>query len=160
MKTSTNQLLVLAGFFVVCFAAAGIGSMLTVPYINGWYATLRKPWWNPPNWLFGPVWTLLYCAMATAAWLVWRRSGFSGAALPLTLFFVQLLLNAAWSGFFFALQNPPAALVNIVLLWAAIAATGVSFWNIVPTAGWLMAPYLAWVTFAAALNYAIWRLNP
>jgi tryptophan-rich sensory protein len=149
----------LAVFVLICFAAAGIGSMLTAPHIGGWYATLRKPSWTPPNWVFGPVWSTLYFMMAIAAWLVWRKHGFSGAPFALTLFAVQLALNVTWSGLFFALQRPGAAFAEIVLLWCAIAATTISFWRLSPTAGWLMSPYWVWVTYAAALNLTIWRLN-
>jgi len=144
---------------IVCFAAAGIGGAVTTPKIDNWYATLTKPSWNPPNWIFGPVWSGLYLSMAVAAWLVWRQRGLSGAVGPLTLFGLQLVLNAAWSGLFFGLQNPGAAFVDVVALWAAIAATMVAFWLRSTVAGLLFVPYLAWVSFAAVLNLAIWRLN-
>ena len=110
-------------FLVVCFAAAGIGGAVTTPKIATWYATLAKPSWNPPNWIFGPVWSALYFCMAVAAWLVWRQGGFSGAKLPLTLFAVQLVLNVLWSCIFFGLENPGLAFVEVLLLWLAIAAT-------------------------------------
>jgi len=144
---------------IVCFAAAGIGGAVTTPKIDNWYATLTKPSWNPPNWIFGPVWSGLYLSMAVAAWLVWRQRGLSGAVGPLTLFGLQLVLNAAWSGLFFGLQNPGAAFVDVVALWAAIAATMVAFWLRSTVAGLLFVPYLAWVSFAAVLNLAIWRLT-
>ena len=143
----------------VCFAVAGIGAAVTTPKIDNWYAALVKPSWNPPNWIFGPVWSMLYLGMAIAAWLVWRQSGLAGAVGPLSLFGVQLVLNLAWSWLFFRLQNPGAAVVDIVLLWAAIAATMVAFWRRSSLAGRRFAPYLAWVSFAAVLNFAIWRLN-
>ena len=152
-----------AGFLVlvaVCFAIAAIGGAVTAPKIGTWYATLAKPSWTPPNGLFAPVWSLLYLSMAIAAWLVWRRSGWTGAAAPLTLFGVQLLLNAAWSWLFFGLESPGLALVDILLLWTAIAATTVAFWRQSKPAGVLFIPYLIWVTFACALNFAVWRLNP
>ena len=142
---------------VVCFVAAGIGSLYTTPAIPGWYASLQKPAWNPPNWVFGPVWTLLYLMMAVAAWLVWRERGFAGGALA--LFAVQLALNALWSIVFFGWKRPGLALVEIFFLWAAIFATMLSFWRVSHAAGWLMWPYLLWVTFAGFLNLAIWRLN-
>jgi translocator protein len=143
----------------ICFGAAGLGSLFTTPSIGGWYVTLHKPWWIPPNWLFGPVWSVLYLSMAIAAWLVWRKGGVSGAKLALTLFALQLVLNVCWSAVFFSAHMPGVAFAEIVLLWLFILATVVSFWPISRVAGWLIVPYLLWVAFAAALNYAIWRLN-
>jgi len=141
----------------VCFAAAALGSFFTTPALRPWYAGLSKPGWTPPSWLFPPVWTVLYMAMAVAAWLVWRKAGLS--SVPMRLFLVQLLLNVMWSALFFRMRSPGLAFGEIVILWCAILAATISFWKIVPLAGWLMFPYLAWVTFAAALNFAIWRLN-
>jgi tryptophan-rich sensory protein len=109
--------------------------------------------------VFGPVWSLLYLLMGISAWQVWRKTGFRAAAVPLGWFGVQLVLNAAWSGLFFGLQSPGAALIEIVLLWGAILATTIAFWRRSALAGWLMLPYLAWVSFAVALNLAIWNLN-
>lgn len=149
----------LVAFLILCFAAAGIGGAVTTPKIPGWYATLAKPSWNPPNGVFGPVWSALYLGMAVAAWLVWRQGGLPGARLPLTLFGVQLLLNVLWSVIFFGLQNPSLAFGEVLILWAAIAATMVTFWRRSRVAGLLLAPYLAWVSFASALNFVIWRLN-
>ncbi len=146
-------------FLGLSFAAALIGSLFTGAAITTWYDTIAKPSWTPPNWIFGPVWTLLYLAMAVAAWLVWRQAGWSQAATGLTLFFVQLVLNAAWSALFFGARNPGLAFAEILLLWCAILATLLAFWRVRPLAGMLFVPYLAWVTFASALNYAIWRLN-
>jgi tryptophan-rich sensory protein len=148
----------LACAVAACFAAAGIGSLYTTPAIPVWYASLQKPAWNPPNWLFGPVWTLLYLSMAVAVWLVWRERGFA-ASLPLALFAVQLILNALWSIIFFGWKRPGLALVEIFFLWAAIFATMLSFWRVSQIAAWLMWPYLMWVTFAGFLNLAIWKLN-
>lgn len=146
-------------FLVICFVAAGIGSAVTTPQIDGWYASLAKPSWNPPNRIFGPVWTALYLAMALAAWLVWRQGGIAGAKVPLALFGFQLALNTLWSCLFFGLENPGLAFAEVLLLWVAIAATMVTFWFRSKVAGLLFAPYLAWVTFAAFLNFTIWRLN-
>ena len=154
-----RSVLVLTGFLVACFAVAGIGGWFTSLGMPEWYASLNKPSWNPPSWLFGPVWTILYVAMAVAAWLVWREGGFGGATAALTLFFVQLALNLAWSGVFFALRSPGWALVEIALLWLAIIATTLLFFRHSTWAGALMVPYLLWVTFAAVLNGAIVRLN-
>ncbi len=144
----------------ICFAVAGIGSSFMPLALSEWFITLNKPSWNPPNWIFGPVWSLLYLLMAVAAWLVWRQLGWRGAAVPLALFAVQLLLNGAWTGLFFGLRMPWIAFAEIVLLWCAILATLLSFWRVTPIAGWLMTPYLAWVTFAAVLNLTLARMNP
>jgi translocator protein len=130
---------------------------MTTPALRPWYASLGKPSWTPPNWLFAPVWTFLYVAMAVAAWLVWRKIGLTAA--PMELFLLQLLLNVAWSAAFFALRSPGAAFAEIILLWFAILATAIEFWKILPAAGWLLVPYMLWVGFAAALNFSIWRLN-
>lgn len=143
----------------ICFAVAGAGSWFMPSALSGWFALLQKPSWNPPNWVFGPVWSVLYICMAIAAWLVWRRDGWAGARVPLTLFAVQLLLNGAWTGLFFGLRLPWIAFAEIVLLWCAILATLLSFARISPLAGWLFVPYLAWVTFAAVLNFTLARLN-
>ena len=155
-----NQWWVLCGFVAASFTAAAIGGTATSRAVRDWYPTLVKPAWNPPAWLFGPVWTVLYIAMAVAAWLVWRRVGWAGARLALTLFMVQLTLNAAWSIIFFGLRNPGAAFAEVVVLWAAILGTLVLFWQVSVPAGILFIPYLAWVSFATVLNFAIWRLNP
>ena len=151
-----NQWMVLAGFVLLCFAVAGMGSALTNLSVKTWYPTLRKPSFNPPDWLFGPVWTALYLMMAVAAWLVWTRTGWHPA---LTLFFAQLALNVVWSGLFFGMRSPGAALAEIVLLWFAILLTTIGFAAVSSAAAALMLPYLAWVAFAAVLNFSIWRLN-
>ena len=155
----TQQTIGLVASSLIWFAAAGLGSLVTTPQIPNWYADLAKPAWTPPDWIFGPVWTLLYVMMAVAAWLVWRLDGFAGAKVPLALFAIQLVLNSIWSVLFFGLQNPGAAAVEIVLLWAAILATLVTFWKRSKWAGGLLVPYLAWVSFAAVLNVAIWRMD-
>jgi translocator protein len=125
-----------------------------------WFEQLAKPEWNPPGWVFGPVWTTLYILMGLAAWLVWEQHGFRGAArTALGLFIVHLLFNAAWSAIFFGLQAPGLAFAEIVLLWGMILALVVLFWRLRPLAGMLLVPYLAWVTFAAVLNFSIWQLN-
>ena len=149
----------LVAFIAVCLAAGSLGAIATTPEIDGWYRTLAKPTWNPPAGVFGPVWTTLYVLMALAAWLVWKPAGFQAAALPLTLFGGQLVLNVAWSWIFFGMHQPGWAFVEIVILWLAIAATTWAFFRRSPLAGWLLVPYLAWVSFAAVLNFTIWRLN-
>ena len=143
-------------FLAACLAVGGLGSFATLPEIPAWYANLKKPSWTPPNWLFGPVWTTLYAAMAVAAWLVWKRAGWHGA---LTLFAIQLALNLAWSFIFFKFHRPGWAFLEILLLWIAIAATMISFAPISKLSAALLAPYLVWVTYAAALNFSVWRLN-
>jgi tryptophan-rich sensory protein len=159
MKITSRDWIALLIFMAVSFGAAFIGSLFTSVSVDGWYRMLPKPAWTPPSWIFGPVWTLLYLAMAIAAWLVWRRRLFSNVSTALSLFAVQLILNAAWSALFFGLQSPVLAFVNIVLLWGAILATMIAFARVTKISGWLFAPYILWVTFAAALNFAIWRMN-
>jgi benzodiazapine receptor len=143
-------------FLAAAFLAGFIGAQFPP---GPWYASLAKPSWNPPDWIFAPVWTLLYLLMGISAWLVWKTAGFAGAKSAMTLFFIQLALNAIWSWLFFGLHMPGAALVEIVLLWLAILATIILFWGVRPTASLLLLPYLAWVAFAAVLNWQIWRLN-
>jgi benzodiazapine receptor len=146
----------LIGWLVLCFAAAGTAAFVST---DGWYAALHKPSWNPPAWLFGPAWTVLYITMAVAAWLVWREGGWKAQGRTLGLFILQWFLNALWTPLFFGLHRPGIAFTEIILLWLAIAATLVSFWRVRKVAGVLLVPYLAWVSFAAALNFTIWRLN-
>ena len=151
-----RQGLVLLGIIFLCLGAGALGALVTAPAIPTWYATLAKPWFNPPNWIFAPVWTALYVMMAVSAWLVWRR-GASGA--DRALFVIQLALNIAWSQLFFGLHRVDLALIDIVLLLAAIAAAALSFRTRSAVAALLLVPYLAWVSFATVLNFAIWRLN-
>ena len=146
-------------FIAICMGAAALGAMATTPEIESWYKTIEKPSWNPPNWIFGPVWTTLYVMMAIAAWVVWKPAGFKAAAAPLTLFAIQLALNIAWSWIFFGMHQPGWAFAEIVILWLAIVATTVAFFRCSKVAGWLMVPYLAWVSFASVLNFTLWRLN-
>jgi tryptophan-rich sensory protein len=148
--------LALAGWLALCFTASITGVFVST---SGWYAALHKPSWNPPPWIFGPVWTLLYVLMAVAAWLVWREGGWKTQRLPLGLFLVQWLLNALWTPLFFGLHRSGLASAEIVIFWLVLAATIGSFWRVRKAAGLLLVPYLAWVTFAAALNFTIWRLN-
>jgi len=155
-----SNLLKLLASLVVVLVAGGIGSLATTKAIPTWYQGLVKPSFNPPNWLFGPAWTLLYLLMAVAAWLVWKQAfGAAGVKLALAVFLAQLILNTLWSILFFGLRSPLAGLVDIVVLWLAILATIVLFFRVSVPAGILLLPYIAWVSFAAVLNAAILRLN-
>jgi len=154
------SLLGLTGFIVVCLGVSWIAAWATSTSVGWWYPTLVKPDYTPPDGAFGPVWVALYLLMALAGWRVWRKAGLRGAGgTALTLFAVQLWLNLIWSVLFFGLQHIGLALADIVLLWFAIAATIVAFFRIDRFAAVLLLPYLAWVGFAALLNYQIWRLN-
>lgn len=155
----SSRPLALALFLLVTFAAGAIGSAATFENVRAWYPSLAKPAWTPPGWLFGPVWTCLYVAMAVAAWRVWRKAAPAEARRVLQLYGTQIALNALWSVLFFGLRNPGLALIEIVILWALLAALLVRFWRADRIAGFLWAPYVAWVTFATALNGAIWVLN-
>ena len=154
-----HAILALIGFLLLCYAIAGLGAILAVPAIPTWYAALAKPAFHPPNGIFGPVWTALYGLMAIAAWLVWRTPRTAARAAGLVLFAVQLVLNALWTPAFFHFHLLLPALVLIVVLWVTILFTTLRFWVVDRFAAALMLPYLAWVAFAAALNYEIYRLN-
>ena len=145
---------------VVSLAAGGVGVIFTTPAIRTWYVDLNKPFFTPPNWLFGPAWTILYILMGIAAFMIWRI-GLStpGVQIALIAFLIQLILNLLWSIVFFGMHSIVGGVVVIVLLWIAILVTLIKFWSLYQTAGILMIPYLLWVTFASALNIAIWRLN-
>jgi benzodiazapine receptor len=152
-----NTFLALIGWLLVTFLAAAAGA----PFPPGeWYASLNKPSWNPPGWIFGPVWTTLYTLMAIAAWLVWKRGGFSAQRRPLSLYLAQLVLNAAWTPLFFGLQKPWIAAGEMVLLWIAIVLTMIAFFRVHRVAGLLFIPYILWVSFALVLNTTLARLNP
>jgi tryptophan-rich sensory protein len=154
-----RRLAVLALLLAASAAVAAIGGRWTASSVEAWYPTLLKPAWTPPAWLFGPVWTVLYALMALAAWRVWLAGGWAANRPALSLYAVQLLLNLAWSGIFFGLRAPGWALIEIEVLWLAIALTTWLFFRRDEAAGWLMLPYLLWVTYAAALNAAISALN-
>lgn len=158
--TLLRQAVLLLGFIATCFAAAGLGAAATATSVGGWYQTLAKPSWNPPDWLFGPVWSVLYFLMAVAAWLVWRRGGWSAARSALIWFGIQLALNVLWSVVYFGMQQPGFAFAEIIALWLAIVATMVAFRGKSVAATILMVPYFAWSTFAAVLNFELWRMNP
>lgn len=137
-----------------------VGSFFTAQSIQTWYPALVKPTFAPPNWVFAPVWTTLYLLMGIAAFFVWKRGlARHDVRVALYIFIYQLVLNALWSVFFFGMQNPGAALIEIMSLWIAIVATVIVFERVSHAAAWLLVPYLLWVSFAAYLNYALWALN-
>jgi translocator protein len=176
-KSRVRSFFALFIWILICFAASGVGAVAVNQTLDSWYVMLRKPSWNPPNWVFGPVWTALYTMMAVSAWLTWRRRLYTmmavsawltwrrrlecpaGVRVALGWFAVQLVLNALWSWLFFAWRQPGWGFAEIIILSFAIAMTMGSEWRVSRPAALLMVPYLAWVTFASALNGAIWRLN-
>lgn len=158
--STARQALGLVGWLGATAVTGAIGAIASSG-AAGFYGQLVQAPWAPPAWLFGPVWSLLYVLMAVSAWLVWRARGFQGAATTaLTLFAAQLLANALWTWLFFAWQQGAVALAEILVLWVLIAATLRAFWRLHRLAALLLLPYLAWVGFAAALNFSLWRLNP
>ncbi|TAA40137.1 TspO/MBR family protein [Pseudoxanthomonas winnipegensis] len=154
-----RRVLGLVGWLLLVFVAGTIGAAASVQAAT-FYATLAQPSWAPPAAVFGPVWSVLYVLMGIAAWLVWRRGGWAAQRRALTVFVAQLALNALWSWLFFGWHLGAAAMLDIVVLWVLIVVTVAMFWRARPLAGLLLLPYLAWVTFASALNYAVWQLNP
>jgi len=156
--TRRHKIIALGVSVVACYAAAAIGGYATAGSVSGWFQTIKRPSFQPPDWLFGPVWTVLYGLMAVAAWLVYVKTA-RVRSIPMMLFAVQMVLNIAWSIIFFGLHRPGLAVIDIALLLAAIIATTIAFWRVSRPAGALMLPYLAWVMFASALNVSIWRLN-
>lgn len=145
---------------LVCQGAGAIGSLFTTPAISTWYATIQKPSFNPPNWIFAPVWTLLFLLMGISLYLIWSR-GFRDkeTKIALVIFSTQLLLNILWSILFFGLQSPLYAFIEIIILWMAILLTIISFYKISKTAAYLLLPYIAWVSFASVLNFSILIIN-
>ena len=158
-RTRLGDLLGLGVFVVLCLAISAIGGWVTADSIGTWYRTLQKPEFNPPDWVFAPVWSLLYLMIALAGWRVWRRRGLAGARVAMGAYAAQLALNLAWSFVFFGGQMIGIALAEIVLLLVAIGVNALLFWRIDRMAGWLLTPYAAWVAFASILNFALWRLN-
>ena len=154
-----HQTLGFIGWALLTFTAAAVGAFASAD-AAGFYAELVRPSWSPPAWLFGPVWSVLYGLMAASAWLVWRDRRFAGARMSLALFVVQLAANALWSWLFFTLHRGALAFAEVLILWCLIVATIVWFQRINLLAAILLYPYLAWSTFASALTFAIWRLNP
>ena len=158
--TRGRDLLGLGGFVAVCAAVSGLGGAVTATSVDTWYQALEKPAFNPPDWLFPIVWTILYVMIAIAGWRVWRRAPIDVTRRALAVFAVQLGLNLGWSFLFFGLQQIGIALAEIVVLFLAIAANAVLFWRIDRWAGTLLVPYLVWVAYATVLNAALWLLNP
>jgi tryptophan-rich sensory protein len=150
------SLIGLGVFALLALAAASSGAVFTP---DAWYRAMNKPSWTPPDWVFPTVWTPLYVMIATSGWLVWREAGLAGAALPLAVYLVQLVLNAGWSAIFFGMKKPGLAFAEVLGLWLSIALTMLLFWPISTTAALLLAPYLLWVTIASALNFQVWRMN-
>jgi benzodiazapine receptor len=159
MPSRARAAIALLVALALCLGVGGLGAAATAPAIDGWYRTLQRPSWTPPDWVFGPVWTTLYALMALAAWLVWTSARPGTARLPLAVFGVQLALNAGWSWLFFGAQQPGLAAAEIVVLLVAVVASAALFFRVRPLAGWLMVPYAGWVGFASALNIAFWWLN-
>lgn len=146
----------------ICFLAAAIGSVFTSSAIPGWYQTIKKPSFNPPSWIFGPVWTILYLLMGLSAYLVWKKESFfrkNKVNQSLLIFLVQLIFNALWSVVFFGLNDIVGAMAVIVALWFLILATIIQFYKMSKTAAYLLVPYFLWVTFASILNLAIVLIN-
>jgi benzodiazapine receptor len=156
---ASKQILGLLGWLILTIVAAAIGGVASAN-AGAFYQQLTRPGWAPPAWLFAPVWGLLYLLIGIAAWLVWRTHGFRAAGRALYLFLIQLAANALWTWLFFAWQQGALAFVEILILWALILGTVVAFWRVRPLAGALLLPYLAWVTFASALTFTTWQLNP
>jgi tryptophan-rich sensory protein len=146
-------------FVAACLLIGVAGGIATGSSVTTWYVGLSKPSWNPPDWVFGPVWTVLYVMMGVSVWLVWRRRHEAETRVGMVLFGLQLILNAAWSAIFFGMQQPGWAAAEVVALWLSIMATIVAFARISKPAAWLLVPYLAWVSFASVLNFTIWRMN-
>jgi benzodiazapine receptor len=153
-------ILKLAASLALTYAAAVVGGLFTGPAIPVWYAGLEKPSFNPPAWVFGPVWTILYGMMSFSLFLVWKQeSGSPGRRTALIIYFIHLVLNVTWTIIFFGLKMPGIALTELILLWISIMATIIAFWRMTRLASLLLVPYLLWVSFATVLNYAIWQLN-
>lgn len=154
-----HDVLALVGFIILSEAAGVIGALFTTPAIPVWYESLLKPTLAPPNWVIAPVWTALFFLMGIAAFLVWRKAAGSRGTVALRIFFAQLVINVLWTIIFFGLKNLGGAFAAIVVLWLAIAATIALFARVSKPAAWLLAPYIAWVTFAGYLNLMLWLLN-
>jgi benzodiazapine receptor len=155
----SKQIIGLIGWLIITFIAAAIGTAASAE--SGlFYQQISRPEWAPPAWLFAPVWTTLYILMGVSAWIVWRVDGFRSARIALSLFIIQLVLNAVWTWIFFVWRQGALAFAEILVLWAFILFTTIAFWRVRILAGILLLPYLAWVSFASVLTFTVWRLNP
>lgn len=160
-KTKSREILKLVACIVGCEVAGLIGSIFTTPAIPNWYATLQKPAFTPPNAAFAPVWVTLYLLMGIAVFLVWRKGlNREGVKPALAIFLAQLILNILWSVMFFGLHSLVGGVVIILLLWVAILINILRFFKLSVAAGWLLIPYIVWVSIASALNVSVWLLNP
>jgi tryptophan-rich sensory protein len=155
----SRQIIGLVGWLLLCFAAAALGAFASAG-AGAFYGQLLRPGWAPPAWLFAPVWTVLYALMGISAWLVWRERRFKEGKNALVLFVLQLAANALWTWIFFTWNQGATAFAEILLLWCLIVATVAAFWRLHALAAVIMLPYLAWVTFAAALTFSTWQRNP
>lgn len=159
-KSALKSIVGLLAWIGICYLIAWTGALVSPGIAPAdWYNSLAKPAWNPPAWIFGPVWTLLYTLMGIAAWNIWRQFGFDRAKSALALFLIQLFLNGLWSQLFFGLQSPGWAFAEILVLLFFIVLTAISFFYKSKLSGWLMIPYILWVSFATVLNGTIWLLN-
>ena len=159
-KKKLNGILKLLVSIIICQSAGFIGSFFTTPAIPTWYATLNKPFFTPPNGIFSPVWISLYVLMGVSAFFVWNKGlNVSGVKRALIIFGIQLILNPLWSLVFFGLRSPVFGFIEISILWIFIFLTLVNFFKMSRIAGFLLLPYIFWVSFAALLNFSIWRLN-
>jgi benzodiazapine receptor len=159
-RSKIGEILILFSSIIICQLAGFIGSLFTTSSIPRWYANINKPSFNPPNWVFAPVWTTLYLLMGISLFLVWRTGlNEKEVKIAVAVFIFQLALNALWSFLFFGLESPFAAFIEIIFLWASIFISIILFLQISRIAGYLLIPYLLWVSFASILNFSIWRLN-
>lgn len=161
-KTSilyANNILPLVLSILIAQTAGIIGSFFTVSSVGSWYKTLAKPSWNPPSWVFGPVWITLYTLMGLAAFFIWKNRKHPYAKKALLFYGIQLVLNAWWSILFFGLKNPGIALIDIIILLVMMIITTLYFWKVERKAAWMMLPYIAWVGFATVLNFTLWQMN-
>ncbi len=159
MRSTRTDILKLVASLLICQFAGALGAIFTVRSVQGWYTTLNRPPFAPPSGVFAPVWTTLFVLMGIALFMVWRRAGHPGAPAALRVFAIQWLLNVLWSVAFFGLQSPLLGLIDIVALWGMIVLTIVRFARVSRPAAWLLAPYIAWVSFAIVLNASYWVLN-
>ncbi len=159
-RSKIGEILILFSSIIICQLAGIIGSVFTTSSIPGWYANINKPSFNPPNWVFAPVWTTLFLLMGIALFLIWRKGlKEKDVKIAFSVFIFHLVLNTLWSILFFGLESPFAAFIEIIFLWAAILISIILFFRISRIAGYLLIPYLLWVSFASVLNFAIWKLN-